>query len=145
MSTALQEELSEGLVGFLSKKVVPMMVRPLIKLKEVVMPSEKEKEASNSTMLATEDESEPMTLEGTLSYKKGGKGNRKPFPWKRRYVVLDMADGGSVSCFRVKDKSRKNMLRQMYTKLNRDSNEMTVGAPSRENEVCLYSKCHCET
>jgi hypothetical protein len=30
------------------------------------------------------------------------------------------------------------MLRQMYTKLNRDSSEMIVGAPSRDHEVCLY-------
>ena len=125
-------------MGILSRKVVPMLTRPMIKLKEVVLPSAKEREASHST----EDGSEPMALEGTLHYKKGGKGNRKPFPWKRRYVVLDMADGGSIACFRVKDKSRKNMLRQMYTKLNRDSSEMTVGAPSRENEVCLYSECH---
>jgi hypothetical protein len=142
MSTVLQEESSEGLVGFLSKKVIPMLMRPVIKLKEVVLPSEKEKGVIDTTMLSTEDDSEPMTLEGTLYYKKGGKGKRKPFPWKRRYVVLDMADGGSISCFRVKDKFRKNMLRQMYTKINRDSNEMTVGAPSRENEVCLYSECH---
>jgi hypothetical protein len=114
----------------------------MIKLKEEILPSEKEREASNSTILSTEDGSEPMTLEGTLYYKKGGKGKRKPFPWKRRYVVLDMADGGSVACFRVKDKSRKNMLRQMYTKLNRDRSEMTVGEPSGEKEVCLYSECH---
>lgn len=125
-------------MGILSKNVVPVLTRPMARLKDGLMFSSEEKEAPLSKMRSTEDGSENLTLEGTLYYRKGGKGNRKPFPWKRRYVILDMVDGGSISCFKIKDKYRRNMLRQMYTKLNRDSSEMIVGAPSRDNELCLY-------
>ena len=66
--------------------------------------------------MPVDDGAELMTLEGTLYYKKGGRG--RPFKWKRRFVRLDMADGGSISCFKAKDEGAKKMLRQMYTTLN---------------------------
>ena len=90
---------------------------------------------------SSDDGSDPMTLEGTLYYRKGGRG-KKVFAWKRLYVVLDMADGGSVSCFKIK-KDDTNMLRKMYTSLNRgmgngSDGDAPAGAPSRQEDVVLY-------
>ena len=131
--------LFAGVVGVFSimNKVaysVPgVITHPIKRLKDGLLHSGDKQE---DQMQPAKDVTEPMTLEGMMYYKKGGRG--RPFKWKRRYVVLDMADGGSVSCFRTKDKGAKakEMLRQMATSLNLDS-DAKKDKPARDEDVCL--------
>jgi len=107
--------------------------RPVAKLKDSLFSSDHGQEGPKQSV---EDDKEPMTLEGTLYYKKGGRG--RPLKWKRRFVRLDMADGGSISCFKAKDEGAKKMLQQMYTTLKMDSDGRSEkGGPTREEDVCL--------
>jgi hypothetical protein len=41
----------------------------------------------------------PESLEGTLYFRKGKSAGRSRRAWKQRYVILDLSDGGSISCY----------------------------------------------
>lgn len=127
---------ASGVLSVMNKaaNTVPgVITRPVTKLKDSLFSSEQEGPVQSSA----EDGTEQMTLEGLLYYKKGGRGKR-PFKWKKRFVRLDMADGGSISCYRAKDEGAKKMLKQMATSLHMESDKKSGdgGGPNSE-DVCL--------
>lgn len=128
--------VATGVLSVMNKaatSVPGVITRPISKLKESLFSSDHDE----SPVPPEEDGTEPMTLQGFMYYKKGGRGKR-PFKWKRRFVRLDMADGGSISCFRGKDEGAKKMLRQMYTTLKMDSDDDSQGGPTSNEDVCLH-------
>jgi hypothetical protein len=122
-----------------ANSVPGIITHPVRKLKDSLLSSNHgEEETAHS-----EDGAEPMTLEGLLYYKKGGRGGR-PFKWKKRFVRLDMVNGGSISVYRAKDEGAKKVLQQMYTtlKMNDDESKSYEG-PTRDEDVCLRFPVDC--
>ena len=123
-----------------ANSVPGIITHPVRKLKDSLLSSNHGEEETAKS----EDGAEPMTLEGLLYYKKGGRGGR-PFKWKKRFVRLDMANGGSISVYRAKDEGAKKMLQQMYTTLKMDGDESKSDkeGPTREEDVCLRFPVDC--
>lgn len=123
-----------GVLSVMNKaanSVPGVITKPVTKLKESLFSSDD----TDTTNQTPENGAEPMTLQGFMYYKKGGERGR-PFKWKRRFVRLDMADGGSISCYRAKDEGAKKMLKQMYTTLSMDSDKESHDAANKD-DVCL--------
>lgn len=79
----------------------------------------------------------PESLEGTLFHRKGRSAMTS---WKRRYVVLDLTDGGSLSCFQFTSKKHypTRMLRKMYTKVRRGDSSHGHRKEDSHKTLCLH-------
>lgn len=100
----------------------------------------------NSTGIPPSTESDPVSLEGELLSRKGRSSGHVSLLWKRRFVILDLMDGGSIAVYKdppehlPKGHARSTtVLRTVYSKLHR-SLSMTpqAGWHSKSTEDDFY-------
>jgi len=77
-------------------------------------------------------EDDPHSLEGILWHRKG---NSNLPTWKRRYVKLNLLDGGSLAVFRFPHKKPYHHVREMYSRLHRQGSNLNE---SGDRLLCLY-------
>ena len=144
-------------------KTAQFITKPIVKIGETVLPNllffpsadalehSSYYGSANSARGDDDDGIDPnrMSLEGTLYFRNGKAQGGGAF-WKKRLIMLDFEDGGSLACYKVtfKDKANKDkknkgptpqLLQDMYSKLHRSVSvgKNIVDVPDRNLRVFL--------
>jgi len=137
-------ESSFPVVSFVTKGF-STIARPFLELGEAIIHSVIPEEGDENDTDFDEEAAaaaldDRLSLEGTLYHRKGKSTGRTP--WKRRRVILDFENGGSLSIFQLPKKDPSKVIRKMYTKIHRSlSINGGTNLEGDSQDLLIYLSC----